>query len=109
MVVLELYDQINLGISGAVKWLTVRGENGKIAAEGVVSMPHTARPNAWSTPQAATLEKGRYTLELRDFYNMSYLSSNAGYNDTGGQGGAVNTVDLSAVVVSRREVLTAVQ
>ncbi len=88
--------QINLGITNAVQMLRLRDAQGKVAAEGIVQMPHNAPANgpAWSTPLTAALKKGRYKLELQPFYNMSDLQSNASYADAGGAGGARNSPDV---------------
>lgn len=88
--------QINLGISGGVKWLAVMDGAGRQVAAGVVQMPHSpdsAAPS-FSTPLLATLKRGNYRLALRDFYNMSYLQSNSTYGDAGGASGPSNHVDL---------------
>jgi hypothetical protein len=91
--------QINLGISGGVKWLAVKDAAGKVVAAGVVQMPHspaTAGPS-YSTPLRASLPAGSYRLELSDFYNMSYLQSNTTYSDAGGVQGPSNHFDLHGV------------
>lgn len=91
--------QINLGISGGVKWLAVKDAAGKVVAAGVVQMPHspaTAGPS-YSTPLRASLPAGSYRLELSDFYNMSYLQSNTTYSDAGGVQGPSNRFDLHGV------------
>ena len=89
--------QINLGITNGVKWLRVRDAAGSVAAEGVVQMPHSsadAKQPSWSTPLYAELKPGRYTLELSDFTNMSYLKANASYKDAGGVSGPRNDFAL---------------
>ncbi|UGQ45382.1 alpha/beta hydrolase-fold protein [Massilia endophytica] len=89
--------QINLGITNGVKWLRVRDASGATVAEGVVQMPHSpadAKQPSYSTPLYAQLKPGRYTLQMSDFYNMSYLQSNAAYADAGGKSGARNRTDL---------------
>lgn len=91
--------QINLGISGGVKWLAVTDAAGRQVAGGVVQMPHSpdsAGPS-YSTPLHANLKPGNYRIELRDFYNMSYLQSNSTYGDAGGAQGGSNHVDLHGV------------
>ena len=86
---------INLGISGGVKWLRVADAAGKVVAQGVVQMPHSPAGKAlYSTPLAASLQPGRYSLQLSDFLNMSYLQSNATYRDAGGVAGPANRVDV---------------
>jgi predicted alpha/beta superfamily hydrolase len=94
--------QINLGISGGVKWLTVKDSSGKVAAQGVVQLPHSpadAGPS-WSTPLKAGLAAGSYSLELSDFYNMSYLKSNTSYADAGGVKGPSNHFELHGMRVT---------
>ncbi|MYM88074.1 esterase [Rugamonas sp. FT82W] len=91
--------QVNLGISGGVKWMTVKDGSGAVVAQGVVALPHSpanAGPS-WSTPLKAALKAGSYRLELGDFYNMSYLQSNASYGDAGGVKGPSNRFDIHGV------------
>ena len=98
-------NQINLGISGGVKWLTVEDAAGLALAQGVVQLPHT-KPGGMprlSTPLNARLQPGAYRLRLSDFYNMSYLESNASFTGTGGASGPSNRVDLYGVRVQRVE------
>jgi hypothetical protein len=42
----------------------------------------------------AQLAPDKYRIEIRDFYNMSYLQSNQTYTAKGGQDGAVNRFDF---------------
>jgi hypothetical protein len=95
-------NQINLGISNGVKWLAIRDAKGKVVEQGVIQMPHVkmGQAPAYSTPLAATLRAGSYTLELSDFYNMSYLQSNASFSAAGGVAGASNTFKLHGVRVT---------
>ncbi len=85
--------QINLGISGGVKWLSVSDAHGSVVAQGVVQLPHNAAIG-WSTPLSAELQRGSYRMQLSDFYNMSYLQSNSSYADAGGVRGVSNQIDL---------------
>ena len=92
-------NQINLGISGGVKWLAVQDAAGATVAQGVVQMPHARReqsatPPVYSTPLAVTLAPGKYRLVLSDFYNMSYLQANSTFSAAGGADGPANRVDL---------------
>jgi hypothetical protein len=101
-------NQINLGISGGVKWMTIEDAAGRPIAQGVVQLPHTkpARANTpapLSTPLPAHLQPGAYRVRLADFYNMSYLESNASFSGAGGTGGPSNRVDLYGVRVQRVE------
>ncbi|MCG6200156.1 MGH1-like glycoside hydrolase domain-containing protein [Psychromonas antarctica] len=96
------FNAINLGITNGVKWLQVKNAAGDILAEGVIQMPHAAVKNAkkplvYSTPLAANLAAGTYSLEVTDFYNMSYLSSNTSFIGSGGTEGAVNKFDIAAI------------
>ena len=82
-------NQVNLGISGGVKWLALKDASGKIVAQGVIQLPHAplltrATPSVYSTPLAARIKAGSYQLEMTDFYNMSYLESNRSFTGAGG-------------------------
>ncbi|MES3025422.1 MAG: esterase [Pseudomonadota bacterium] len=99
-------NQINLGISGGVKWLTLSDQAGRVVAQGVVQMPHARidkanTPLVYSTPLAARLKAGKYRLQLSDFYNMSYLQSNSSFSAAGGVEGPSNRVDLYGVRLSQ--------
>ncbi|WP_167240103.1 esterase [Massilia genomosp. 1] len=92
-------NQINLGISGGVKWLALKDASGRIAAQGVVQLPHAridqaGAPPVMSTPLIARLKPGRYALEMSDFYNMSYLQSNSTFSAAGGADGPSNKFDV---------------
>ncbi|ATQ75464.1 esterase [Massilia violaceinigra] len=92
-------NQINLGISGGVKWLVLKDAAGRIAAQGVVQLPHaridkTGTPPVMSTPLRTRLKPGRYSLEMSDFYNMSYLQSNSTFSAAGGAEGPSNKFDV---------------
>ena len=96
-------NQINLGITNAVKWMTVKSLTGHILTAGVVQMPHTRRElqAAYSTPLAAALPAGLVTITLSDFHNMSYLQANRTFSAAGGAGGPANTADIQAVRILR--------
>jgi hypothetical protein len=99
-------NQINLGISGGVKWITVEDASGRTVAQGVVQLPHTTpargnTPAPLSTPLNARLEPGAYRVRMSDFYNMSYLESNAGFSGAGGTSGPSNRFDLYGLRVQR--------
>ncbi|MGJ9420238.1 esterase [Massilia sp. CMS3.1] len=98
--------QINLGISGGVKWLAIEDAAGRTVAGGVIQLPHTlpgrgAAPAGLSTPLHARLQPGAYRLRLGDFYNMSYLESNASFSGAGGATGPSNRFDLFGVRVQQ--------
>jgi hypothetical protein len=100
-------NQVNLGISGGVKWLAVKEASGAIVAEGVVQLPHARidkanTPTVLSTPIAARLDgKTSYRIELSDFYNMSYLQSNDSFSAAGGVDGPSNRFDIYGVRLQR--------
>jgi hypothetical protein len=97
-------NQINLGISGGVKWMTVRDGGGRVIAEGVVQLPHSPadRPAVYSTPLYAKLDAaGSYQVQLADFYNMSYLQSNSTFSAAGGTEGPSNRFDIYGVRLLR--------
>ena len=99
-------NQINLGISGGVKWMALKDQHGRVVAAGVVQLPHArheqaAAPLTFSTPLAARLAPGSITVELSDFYNMSYLQANSTFSAAGGASGISNRFDIHAVRVLR--------
>jgi hypothetical protein len=99
-------NQVNLGISGGVKWLAVKDRSGRIVAQGVIQLPHariekTNTPLVWSTPLFARLAAGTYSLQVSDFYNMSYLGSNSSFSGAGGVEGPSNRFDIYGVRLLR--------
>lgn len=93
---------INTGITNAVKWVRVLDQRGKLVAQGALQMPHMqGEVTHLSTPLRVTLPAdGRYRIEWHDFYNMSYLQSNANYGAAGGEGGPLNILDLYGVMIT---------
>jgi hypothetical protein len=99
-------NQVNLGISGGVKWLALKDESGAIVAQGVVQLPHARiekahTPTVYSTPLAVSLKRGVYRIEMSDFYNMSYLQSNSSFSAAGGIEGPSNRFDIYGVRLLR--------
>jgi hypothetical protein len=96
-------NQINLGISGGVKWLAVKDKSGRVMAQHMIQLPHSRKdiPPVYSTPLEAYLPAGDYRLELSDFYNMSYLQSNSTFSAAGGVDGASNKFDIDGVRLLR--------
>jgi hypothetical protein len=100
-------NQVNLGISGGVKWLAVKDASGAIVAQGVVQLPHARlekahTPTVYSTPLAARLAAGGvYRIEMSDFFNMSYLQSNSSFSAAGGIEGPSNRFDIYGVRLLR--------
>jgi hypothetical protein len=98
---------INTGVTNGVKMLTVRDGDGagQVVALRVVQMPHLPAASApmWSTPADITLGAGTYSVELSDYFNMSYLASNALYGAGGGKAGLLNRIDLFGLRVLELE------
>lgn len=87
---------INTGISNGTKVLLVRDAAGSEVARRVIQMPHLPPESMpmYSTPADIELDAGTYSVELSDFFNMSYLASNAVYGAGGGRNGPLNHVDI---------------
>jgi hypothetical protein len=99
-------NQVNLGISGGVKWLAVKDGRGRVVAQGVVQLPHAPlakanTPSVYSTPLAARLARGSYRVEMSDFFNMSYLDSNSSFSAAGGLAGPSNRFDIHGLRLLR--------
>jgi hypothetical protein len=103
-----LYDnhahETQTGVTNAVKTLRVLDTQAREVARGIVQMPHIEpdkglHPKRLSTMLRVTLPAGRYRVELVDFFNMSYLQSNANYGGPGGAGGPLNAADIDALQV----------
>jgi hypothetical protein len=96
---------INTGITNGVKVLSVEDAAGRTVAQRVIQMPHLPPGSApmYSTPADIDLKAGTYTIQLDDFYNMSYLEANAVYANGGGKGGAWNKVDIYGMRLLRLE------
>ena len=47
------------------------------------------------------LPAGEYQLEVRDFFNMSYLEANKTYTGSGGLQGPVNRASIAAFKITR--------
>jgi hypothetical protein len=101
-----LYDnhahETQTGVTNAVKVLRVLDKQGHEAARGIVQMPHIEpdkgqHPKRLSTMLRIKLPAGRYRVELLDFFNMSYLQSNASYGGPGGVGGPINAADIDVL------------
>jgi hypothetical protein len=99
------YD-INTGITNAVKRIELMNRQGRIVAAGVVQMPHiqpegAAHPFRQSTELRFFLAAGDYVLKSIDYFNMSYLQTNAGYAHAGGQSGPLNDALVKELQISR--------
>ncbi|PKR89559.1 esterase [Pleomorphomonas diazotrophica] len=94
---------IQTGVTNAVNRVTVFAEDGRQLAMGIVQMPHMTpvNPLRRSTTLSLTLPAGRCRVEIADFFNMSYLASNATYISPGGMGGPHNEADIRALDLLR--------
>ncbi len=95
---------LNTGVTNAVKLLRVTDDSGREVLRGVVQMPHIEERNGqhplrMSTPLRASLASGSYRAELLDFFNMSYLQSNASYSAAGGKSGPLNQAHIEALQI----------
>ncbi|WP_159084177.1 alpha-L-rhamnosidase-related protein [Saccharobesus litoralis] len=96
---------IGQGITSGVKRLVMRDAKGTIVSEGVVQLPHGKakqglKPKLYSTPIQAFLPAGVYSIEVQDFFNMSYLTKNQTFTSAGGLTGAENQFDLIGLKIS---------
>ena len=99
---------IDSGITNAVKTFTLLNDKNKILQTSVVQMPNVKDegdkyPINTSTEVTATLDKGTYTFQLGDFFNMSYLQSNSTYLGSGGTAGPVNKASIAGIKIVRLE------
>ncbi|MFB8828618.1 hypothetical protein ACE0DR_02890 [Azotobacter sp. CWF10] len=85
-----------------MKQLDVLSGHDKVVASGILQMPHVdphneEQPLRTSTEVVADLKPGTYRLMFKDYFNMSYLESNATYAGSGGTGGPVNRASIAKV------------
>ncbi|MDE2503777.1 MAG: esterase, partial [Burkholderiales bacterium] len=93
---------IQTGVTNAVKRLRLLDAAGHEVAGGIIQMPQIQpvdgrHPLRWSTPLRTRLAVGRYRVEIDDYFNMSALQSNAHYGGPGGRAGIVNAARMTAV------------
>lgn len=94
---------IQTGVTNAVKRVVVFGEDGRQVASSIVQMPHMTpvNPLCRSTMLPLRLAAGHYRVEIAEFFNMSYLSSNSAYISPGGISGPRNEADIRALELIR--------
>lgn len=94
---------IQTGVTNAVKRMQVSDAGGILLASGVIQLPHMTpvNPLSRSTMLPLRLPSGRYRVEIDDFFNMSYLASNATYISPGGMSGPRNEADIRALELIR--------
>ncbi len=92
----NLFNKTNTGITAGVKWVVIKDAQQNVIHSQVIQLPHTKSSNgpALSTPVTANLEVGSYSIEMTDFMNMSYLTNNQTYSQSGGESGALNKFDI---------------
>jgi len=91
---------INSGVTNCVKRLSI--DNNNETWEGIIQMPNVAdlndrHPLKESTPVVLDLAAGNYTISLKDYFNMSYMQSNALYGGAGGILEPLNTANLAGI------------
>jgi hypothetical protein len=88
---------INTGITAAVKWLEVRCAD-QPSQGGVLVMPHGQPRQRSSAVTFHATAGAQCRFDLRDGFNMSYLSHFAHYTGgTGGESGPLNSAELGAL------------
>ena len=97
---------IDSGVTAAVKQITVRDRNSDLVKRGVIQMPNIADngevfPFLPSSEMVVKLKPGVYQFQFEDFFNMSYLETNATYSGNGGKSGPVNTASIAEFKVTR--------
>jgi hypothetical protein len=91
---------IDSGVTAAVKLINVLDANDQKLAQAAVQMPNIEdrdghHPFRISTEAVFEFKAGSYSLDVEDYFNMSYLQSNSTYNASGGQAGPVNTSSIA--------------
>ncbi|MGZ9157634.1 MAG: hypothetical protein ACXW36_02080 [Nitrospira sp.] len=100
------FNMVNTGITACVKNIEVIDSSDRLVASNIVMMPHLPTWDTWgdsSFAQASLTAGVPYKLRIKDFYNMSYLASNAKYNYAGGSKGPVNRANISGLKILRME------
>jgi hypothetical protein len=88
---------INTGITAAVKWLEVQCADQPLQG-GVLVMPHGKQRQRSSAVTFHAPAGAQCRFDLRDGFNMSYLSHFAHYTGgTGGESGPLNSAELGAL------------
>ncbi|MET0401448.1 MAG: hypothetical protein ABW123_03555 [Cystobacter sp.] len=100
------FHAVNSGVTAAVKRIEVVNAAGQVVASDVLMMPQLSNWDVWGDSSFARfpLTAGAtYKVRVKDFYNMSYLESNATYGGAGGSGGPVNRANVSGMKLLRLE------
>ena len=103
------FNGVGTGITTCVKIIEVANSSNEVVASAVVIMPHLRDWDTWgysSFAEVSLLKAGvTYKIRVKDFYNMSYLASNAKYRDKGGVDGPVNRANIYSLKILRREIV----
>jgi hypothetical protein len=99
---------IDSGVTAAVKGIRILNKDGDLVNRGIIQMPNIADkgdifPFLPSSEMVVNLKAGAYQIQFDDFFNMSYLETNATYSGSGGNSGPVNTATIAGVKVTRLE------
>ncbi|WP_331351403.1 amylo-alpha-1,6-glucosidase [Cellvibrio sp. UBA7671] len=99
---------IDSGVTAAVKGIRIFNTDGDLVNQGIIQMPNIADnddvfPFLPSSEMVVKLKKGVYQIKFDDFFNMSYLETNATYGGSGGKSGPVNTATIAGFKVTRLE------
>lgn len=100
------FNEVNTGITACVKIIEVVDSSNRVVASHVVMMPHLPNWDTWgdsSFAQVSLTAGVTYKIRVKDFYNMSYLASNAIYGGAGGSGGPVNRANIPSLKILRME------
>ena len=108
------FNGVNTGITACVKIIEVVDSSNQVVASAVMIMPHLPsmdpkKPDPWDTwgdssfAQASLTAGVTYKIRIKDFYNMSYLASNANYGGAGGSNGPINRANISGLKILRME------
>lgn len=99
---------IDSGVTAAVKGIRIFNTDGDLVNRGIIQMPNIADngdvfPFLPSSEMVVKLKTGVYQIQFDDFFNMSYLETNATYSGSGGKSGPVNTATIAGFKVTRLE------
>jgi len=97
---------INTGVTNAVKRIELMNGQGRIAATGVIQMPHiqpegATHPYRQSTELRFFLDAGDYVLKGSGYFNMSYLPKQRRLRSCRGQSGPLNDALVQELQITR--------
>ncbi|MBM76412.1 MAG: hypothetical protein CMK59_13485 [Proteobacteria bacterium] len=95
-------NNIDTGITAAVKWMSITNSNGVVVGSGGISMPQLGSWDIWGDSTLLPIELNAdetYTLTISDGWNMSYLEHYKNYVFAGGTQEPYNYVNISELKV----------